>query len=74
MKKPAWGRAQAQSSLGRWIKYTGYAVAVLALGKQAVVNFRLTVDEIGKPSACKIQRSYNDKAFDNATCDASTRA
>lgn len=66
-------RATPQSSPGRWIVGSDYPAAMLARGKQAVVNFRLTIDDGGKPTACEIQRSYNDKAFDDLTCQAIMR-
>lgn len=66
-------RLKPLSSPGTWITDADYPAAMRANGKQAVVNFRLTVDETGRPTACEIQRSYNDKAFDDLTCQAIKR-
>ena len=51
-----------------WVRSGDYPTAMLNLGKQALVNFRLSVDAQGIPTACEVQRSYNDKKFDEATC------
>jgi TonB family protein len=66
-------RLKPRSSPGSWITDSDYPVTMRTRGKQAVVNFRLTVDETGRPTACEIQRSYNDKAFDDVTCQAIMR-
>jgi outer membrane biosynthesis protein TonB len=43
------------------------------MGKQALVNFRLSVRAQGVPTACEVQSSYNDKKFDEVTCAALMR-
>jgi TonB family protein len=66
-------RLKPRSSPAYWLTGSDYPIAMRAGGKQALVNFRLTVDETGKPIACEIQRSYNEKAFDDLTCEALMR-
>lgn len=56
-----------------WISSSDYPPAMFARGKQALVNFRLSVSAQGTPTACEIQSSYNDKKFDEATCAALMR-
>ena len=51
-----------------WIRPADYPRAMLTAGKQALVSFRLMVDAVGTPTACEIQRSYNDKKFNEVTC------
>ena len=41
---------------------------MLLKAKQALINFRLSVDAHGIPTAREIQRSYNDKKFDKLSC------
>ena len=57
LSKPTW-----------WLSSNDYPTGMLNLGKQALVNFRLSVDAQGIPTACEIQSSYNDKTFDEVTC------
>jgi hypothetical protein len=56
-----------------WLTSSDYPPAMFNLGKQALVNFRLSVSAQGTPSACEIQSSYNDKKFDEVTCAALMR-
>jgi hypothetical protein len=51
-----------------WLKSADYPSTMLNLGKQAQVNFRLSVSAEGAPTACEVQSSYNDKKFDEVTC------
>lgn len=51
-----------------WVRSGDYPTAMLNGGKQALVSFRLSVDAQGTPTACEVQRSYNDKKFDELTC------
>jgi len=60
--------ATPMSSPGNWLQSNDYPGAMLASGKQAIVNFRLNVDEKGGATACEIQRSFAAKEFDKATC------
>ncbi|VWX53618.1 TonB family protein [Novosphingobium sp. 9U] len=61
-------RAEPLTSPARWLNPDDYPGAMRQVGKQALVAFRLSVDAQGKPTACEIQRSYNDKTFDEVTC------
>jgi hypothetical protein len=61
-------RPKPLASPATWIKSADYPAAMLTGGKQALVSFRLSVDARGIPTACEIQRSYNDKKFDDVTC------
>lgn len=56
------------SKPGTWLRSDDYPSEMLFSGKQAQVNFRLSVDDQGKPTACEVQSSYNDKKFDEVTC------
>ena len=56
-----------------WLTPLDYPAGMLSAGKQAMVNFRLMVDEEGKPTACDVQRSYNDKLFDQVACSTLMR-
>jgi TonB family protein len=56
------------SNPGSWVHSGDYPAAMLNVGKQALVSFRLSIDAQGTPTACEVQRSYNDKKFDELTC------
>lgn len=58
---------------GRWVTPNDYPRGMLMKRKQAIVHFRLSVDENGKASACNIQQSTRPKAFDDAVCRALMR-
>lgn len=62
-----------KSNPGDWIKSRDYPMAMLMMGKRAIVQFRLNVDTAGKPTACHIQQSTRPKAFDDAVCKAIMR-
>lgn len=66
-------RPDPLSSPSRWIGSSDYPSAMLNRGKQALVNFRLSVSAQGLPTACEVQSSYNEKKFDDATCAALMR-
>lgn len=57
----------------RWMSSSQYPAGMLALGKRAVVQFRLGVDAVGEPTACHIQQSTRPKDFDDAVCKAIMR-
>lgn len=42
------------------------------MGKQGLVNLRMLVDAEGRPSNCKIQRSYSDAKFEQVACKVFT--
>ncbi|WOF44063.1 energy transducer TonB [Sphingopyxis indica] len=58
---------------GRWVLPGDYPPGKAWMGQRAIVMFRLNVDENGSVSACHIQNSIGDKAFDEAVCDALKR-
>lgn len=58
-----------KSSPGTWLRAGDLPPSAWTGGKQAIVNFRLNVDEEGRPSACHIQRSLGSEAIDRAVCD-----
>lgn len=64
LKRPA----TPSSDPGKWLLSTDYPLAQLMFGKQALVNFRLNVGKDGVPTACEVQKSYSDKAFDDRSC------
>ncbi|MDZ3830504.1 MAG: energy transducer TonB [Sphingopyxis sp.] len=61
-------RAVPATKVGKWLSSSDYPVAMLIRGRQALVHFRLIVDEIGKPKSCHIQQSTRPQAFDDAVC------
>lgn len=61
-------KATPLSNPGYWVRSNDYPTAMLNIGKQALVSFRLSIDAQGTPTACEVQRSYNDKKFDELTC------
>lgn len=46
-----------------------YPANMLRRGQQAVVNVRLTVDEVGRASNCAVQSNLNDATFDELACE-----
>lgn len=61
-------RPRPRSSPGGWLAPNDYPSSMRMRGKQAQVNFRLSVSAEGAPTACEVQSSYNDKTFDDVTC------
>lgn len=57
-------------SPGTWVLNDDYPPSARASGAQGIVNFRLSVDERGKPTACHIQQSTRPIEFDTAVCQA----
>lgn len=60
--------ATPKDSPGDWLTSNDYPMAMLHGGNQANVDFRLIVDEMGKPKSCHIQQSTRPEAFDSAVC------
>jgi TonB family protein len=54
---------------GEWVTVSDYPIDLLQKGTLGVVDFRLNVNESGKPSACSIQESTREKGFDKVVCD-----
>jgi hypothetical protein len=61
-------RPKPQGSPATWLRSGDYPRDMLFSGKQALVSFRLAVNAVGTPTACEIQRSYNDQKFNDVTC------
>lgn len=51
-----------------WLVSSDYPHGMLFLRRQALIYFRLMVDETGKAESCHIQASAGEKAFDDAVC------
>jgi TonB family protein len=66
-------RAQPTGNPATWLVSSDYPVGARFMGEQGIVNFRLSVDETGKPSACHIQQSSRPPEFDKAVCSAMMR-
>lgn len=60
--------ARPDGNPGRWVNAADYPSGMLARGKQAIVHFRLSVDENGEATDCHIQQSTRPKAFDDVVC------
>jgi hypothetical protein len=58
---------------GRWIYSSDYPMDMLQIGQPALVEFRLSVSEDGKPTACHIQATTRPKEFDDAVCKSLLR-
>ena len=52
----------------KWLNSNDYPSNMLFQGQPALVNYRLSVDEYGKPTACHIQQTTRPKDFDDAVC------
>jgi len=63
-------RAWPANNLKKWVVADDYPPKMLSKGQQGTVNFRLSVDANGAPSACHIQLSTRPKEFDDAVCKA----
>jgi TonB family protein len=66
-------RPRPKNNPGRWITNEDYPSAARWRGAQGMVEFRLSVDATGKPSACYIQQSPRPPEFDAAVCNAMKR-
>lgn len=51
-----------------WFTDQAYPSAAIMKGRRGIVNFRLSVDETGKATACHIQQSTSAKDFDGVVC------
>ena len=60
----AWPKQDPSS----WFSANEYPKDMLRGGNQAIVNFRVIVDESGMPTSCNIQESTRPKAFDDLVC------
>lgn len=55
-------------SPARWVRPKDYPVQMLRQGRQAIVEFRLSVGPDGKATQCHIQQSTRPQEFDDAVC------
>lgn len=60
--------ATPRSSPGRWITPSEYPRNMLRRGGQAILNFRLDVDEMGEVTGCHIQRRTRPDEFADIVC------
>ncbi|MBD3814097.1 MAG: TonB family protein [Betaproteobacteria bacterium] len=58
---------------GTWVTPKDYPTGMLRKGQPGLVQVRLMVDPVGKPSSCHIQQSTRPQEFDDAVCAALMR-
>ena len=61
-------KPQAKGRTNSWFSPDDYPSKMLERGQQAIVNYRIIVDEKGSPTSCTIQRSTRPKDFDDLVC------
>jgi hypothetical protein len=61
-------RVMPTVSPSSWVVAQDYPLKMLSAGQPAIVEFRMSVDETGKPTACHIQSTTRPKEFDAAVC------
>jgi TonB family protein len=66
-------RALPTGSPTTWLVSRDYPSGAQFTALQGIVNFRLSVDESGMPSACHIQQSSHPPEFDAALCSGMMR-
>lgn len=66
-------RAEPTANPGSWLNSSDYPQIAIVKGVQGIVNFRLSVDASGAPTACHIQQSSRPQEFDKAVCAAMMR-
>lgn len=54
---------------GDWLKSSDYPQKMLDQGMNDSVNFRLTIDAVGMPTACNVLTMESRPEFIKATCD-----
>jgi Gram-negative bacterial TonB protein C-terminal len=57
-----------KSNPGTWLTSNDYPTKMLLKGARSIVNFRLSVDAAGLPTACAIQGSTKEILFDEIVC------
>ncbi|MGN6495720.1 MAG: energy transducer TonB [Tsuneonella sp.] len=53
-----------------WFSSNDYPTEMLREGMEGLVQFRVMVDQNGKPTGCHIQKSTRPQGFDDAVCKA----
>jgi TonB family protein len=56
-----------------WIRPADYPAALLAQGREGTVDFQLTFNPQGRPTACTIAKSSGTPLLDVVTCRLSVR-
>lgn len=56
------------NSPGTWLTSDDYPYKMLRTGQRGIIQFRMIVDETGKPESCHIQQSTRPKEFDDVVC------
>jgi len=58
---------------GKWLTSQDYPAAALRSGTNALINFRLMIDTMGKPVSCHVQTITIGEGFKDITCRALMR-
>ncbi len=66
-------RPVPRSNPGTWLNSSDYPSSSLIAGEQAIIRFRLMVDEAGIPTTCAVQSAIARGTFAQVTCDALRR-
>lgn len=53
----------------KWVTPNDYPIHALLDGENAIIKFRLKINETGKAEECHIQQSIGDESFDKVVCD-----
>jgi hypothetical protein len=53
-----------------WVNSNDYPKNLLKKWEPGIVNFRLSIDDKGMPTACHIQQTLRERGFDDAVCKA----
>ena len=61
-------RPQPSNYPGKWLTPSDYPPSALRKGEQALLTFRLSIDDKGRPTDCDILRSYADAKFNDVLC------
>jgi TonB family protein len=61
-------KAQPTRQPFSWFSADDYPDEMVRQGRQAIVHFRVIVDEAGKPASCHVQVSTRPEAFDDVVC------
>jgi hypothetical protein len=61
--------AMPKGNPGSWLTTDDYPRNMLNTGQGGIVNFRLSIDDTGKPTACHIQETFRERGFDKIVCD-----
>lgn len=62
-----------QTSPGTWVNSSDFPSSDLRTSTNAIVNFRLMVNEVGRVTACKIQEATQNEKLSQVTCNLMTQ-